>query len=146
MSVNVWSQKYLFFVETNTAGCCHLRMSPAVFVKTKTQIFLTKPRDIYSHFWKGLFSRYYQLDIVPRSHQRYVSCRHKHGWRGPDFSESHGWKLPRGLDQATGSTSLLFCKLHHHYLLLAKKLMHGKELKLFEDKHYIIFKAATLAP
>ena len=55
MSVNVWSQKYLFFVETNTAGCCHLRMSPAVFVKTKTQIFLTKPRDIYSHFWKGYF-------------------------------------------------------------------------------------------
>lgn len=72
MVVNVLtsSQKYLFFVETNTAGYCHFRTSPAVFVKTKKQIFLTKTRDIYSHFWGGgVFTRYYQLDIVPRSPQ-----------------------------------------------------------------------------
>lgn len=72
MVVNVLtsSQKYLFFVETNTAGYCHFRTSPAVFVKTKKRIFLTKTRDIYSHFWGGgVFTRYYQLDIVPRSLQ-----------------------------------------------------------------------------
>lgn len=57
MVVNVLtsSQKYLFFVETNTAGYCHFRTSPAVFVKTKKQIFLTKTRDIYSHFWGGIY-------------------------------------------------------------------------------------------
>lgn len=93
MVVNVLtsSQKYLFFVETNTAGYCHFRTSPAVFVKTKKRIFLTKTRDIYSHFGGGEYLPDITSWILSRGLFKYVSCRRKHGWRCPDFSESHGW-------------------------------------------------------